>query len=77
MKTAMSCSKVGLFAFVWYKRCLCTDISFLQKVQCVLMKVVDEALLRDYVAHIPCSPNSLLVVLLQPLLIGISHLILS
>ena len=67
-------SWLGLFASVWYTRCSWTDVSLLWKVQLVYVEVVDEALLRDYVAHILCSPHFLLGVLLQPLLTGISHL---
>ena len=76
LKAAISCRMgwLGSFAFVYYARCLCTDVLLLQRVQLVWVKVVDEALLRDFVVHIICSPNSLLAVLLQPLLIGISHL---
>ena len=38
------------------------------------VEVVDEVLLRDFEVHILCSPRSLLVVLLQPLIIDVSHL---
>ena len=38
------------------------------------MEVVDEVLSRDFAVHILCSSKSLLVVLLQPLLIDVSHL---
>ena len=40
----------------------------------MLGKEVVEVLVRAFVVLILCGSNSLLVVLLQPLLIGISHL---
>ena len=59
---------------MWYTRCPCTDVSLFEKVQEVLGKEVVEALVRDFVVLFLCGPNSLLVVLLWPLLIGVSHL---
>ena len=54
----------------------CTGVLLLKRTQYVLAlgMVVVEVLERDFVAPVLCGPNFLLVVLPQPLLIGVNHL---
>ena len=62
----------GWTVSVWYTRYPCIAALLLQEVQQVQVHVADGLLWRDFEVHAVCNPVSLLVVLLQLLLFGVS-----